>query len=340
MAGYVSGYMVPYGGDTSRWVVSSKDEVYVSTINQVPVLIPYGVSDNYPYTAGSNYSGKWWVYDRDVSVYGEKEINDSSTETRNQVASAYVSLFNRFPGPIPTENWTYIWRFDDGRTKYATVKDMIFAAGQISGGEADFISPFGQNKPYLIPFTRIAPQTGCTNSSANNYLGAETSYQTTLFFGPVVIGPSRIGLSIPCTFTAPAPPVVVPPTPPPTPTGTISLSPSTVQSGETSTLSWTISNATSSASIDNSVGSVSINQSGSRTITSSNTGTITYSLTLDGTVRASTNLTVLSPRAPHIKDNGKWRKVNEIYVKSSNSWKICKSAYVKINGIWKKINEQ
>ncbi|MHB1162936.1 MAG: hypothetical protein ACYCZZ_00175 [Minisyncoccota bacterium] len=81
----------------------------------------------------------------------------------------------------------------------------------------------------------------------------------------------------------------------PTPSCTLTASVSSLQSGSSATLSWTTTHATS-ASIDNSIGAITPNVSGSSTITpSSNT---TYTLTASGaggTVHCAASVTVVPP---------------------------------------------
>ena len=89
-----------------------------------------------------------------------------------------------------------------------------------------------------------------------------------------------------------------PPAPAPTakPTATISASPTTVQKGKSSTLSWTTTNATNVA-IDQGIGDVSTN--GSRSVSPSSS--ITYTLnarSAGGTATASARVTVTTPPPP------------------------------------------
>lgn len=91
----------------------------------------------------------------------------------------------------------------------------------------------------------------------------------------------------------PAPP---PPPPTPAPTVSISASPTTVERGEQTTLTWDSGN-TSSLSIDGGIGNVA----GSGSIVVSPAGSTTYTATATGPGgegRASTRVTVLEPRPP------------------------------------------
>ncbi len=92
-----------------------------------------------------------------------------------------------------------------------------------------------------------------------------------------------------------APPPPPPPPPPPSPTASISVSPDTVQQGQSATLTWQTSNATD-VSID---GIGAVQPSGSQSV--SPTASTTYHLVAKGaggTQDASTRLTVNQPPPP------------------------------------------
>jgi peptidoglycan-associated lipoprotein len=109
-----------------------------------------------------------------------------------------------------------------------------------------------------------------------------------------------------CKKKAPPPP---PPPPPPTPTVTpappaaptiasFAAEPSSIERGQSSTLSWSVSNATSVA-IDNSIGTVQ--PSGSRRVFPGSSTTYTLTATGPGgtqTARATVNVTEPPPPAP------------------------------------------
>ncbi len=89
-----------------------------------------------------------------------------------------------------------------------------------------------------------------------------------------------------------APPPPPPPPPPPTPTASISVSPDTIQKGQSATLNWQTSNATD-VSID---GIGAVQASGSQSV--SPTDSTTYHLVAKGSggsQEASTRLTVTPP---------------------------------------------
>jgi peptidoglycan-associated lipoprotein len=91
------------------------------------------------------------------------------------------------------------------------------------------------------------------------------------------------------------PPPPPPPPPPPSPTAAISVSPDTIQRGQSSTLTWQTSNATD-VSID---GIGAVQPSGSQQVTP--TDSMTYHLVAKGSggsQEASTRLTVTQPPPP------------------------------------------
>jgi peptidoglycan-associated lipoprotein len=96
-------------------------------------------------------------------------------------------------------------------------------------------------------------------------------------------------------------PVTPPPPPPPppkaeAPTVTISADPSTIEKGQSSTLTWRSTNATN-VSIDQGIGDVST--SGSRSVSPSSSTTYTIVAKGEGgTSQASTRITVTSPPPP------------------------------------------
>ena len=92
-----------------------------------------------------------------------------------------------------------------------------------------------------------------------------------------------------------APPPPPPPPPPPSPTASISVSPDTIQPGQSATLSWQTSNATD-VSID---GIGAVQASGSQSVNPSDS--TTYHLVAKGsggTQEATTRLTVTQPPPP------------------------------------------
>jgi peptidoglycan-associated lipoprotein len=94
----------------------------------------------------------------------------------------------------------------------------------------------------------------------------------------------------------PPPPAPPPPAPAAAPTVTISADPSTIEKGQSSSLSWSSTNATN-VSIDQGIGDVST--TGSRSVSPS--ASTTYTITAKGeggTTQASTRITVSAPAPP------------------------------------------
>lgn len=114
-----------------------------------------------------------------------------------------------------------------------------------------------------------------------------------------------------------APPPPPPPPPPPTPTASISVSPDTIQQGQSATLSWQTSNATD-VSVD---GIGAVQPSGSQQV--SPTQSTTYHLTAKGaggTQEATTRLTVTQapppppPSTPSVTDEDLFgQNVKDVY---------------------------
>jgi peptidoglycan-associated lipoprotein len=113
-----------------------------------------------------------------------------------------------------------------------------------------------------------------------------------------------------------APPPPPPPPPPPAPTASISVSPDTIQAGQSATLSWQTSNA-SDVSID---GIGAVQASGSQSV--SPTDSTTYHLVAKGsggTQEATTRLTVTQappppPPAPSLTDEDLFgQNIKDIY---------------------------
>jgi peptidoglycan-associated lipoprotein len=101
-----------------------------------------------------------------------------------------------------------------------------------------------------------------------------------------------------CKKKAPVAPPPPPPPPPPAaaPTATLSASPTTIERGQSSTLSWTTTGSTG-VSIDQGIGDVST--SGSRSVSPSSS--TTYTLTAKGpggSTQATARITVTAPPPP------------------------------------------
>lgn len=394
MSGYVPGYLVPFNQDTSPWFsINTNQEMSVTTINGVGVLIPNGLIGTAPYSSSGSttsgiYAGRFWV-PGDVSNIGGRNwtIIEENNTIRDTIAGAYEFHFRRRAGPVAMENWVWTWRYDGGAAKYGTIYEMVRQGG-VASGELNLVA----TKPYDIPYTYYPPEYGCTNSTALNYRGpAAPLRQFLTTTNPVIISNNNSCTYISATLSASPTEILsgnsstliwstsnstsatisnignvalsgsqtVSPTSTTNytltarnssnltasatatatitvrnrPTGSISLSPSSIENGNSSTLTWSTSNATS-VSIDNGIGAVQ--SSGS--ITVNPTVTTTYNLTVNGyfntSFTTSATLSVSPPIAPYINDNGIWKRARQIYIKDSGVWKQCISAYVNINGTW------
>lgn len=401
MSGYVPGYLVPYNLDTSFWPNQSSDiaEISVSSVNGVPVLIPNGVRPTgrtSPYYGSAGLNGgtaprHWWVPGNVSNIGGQNyTTNDVNNNYRDEIAAAYIKYFNRFAGPVAMENWVYTWLFGGGQSFYGTIDNMIRQGGE-SSGEINS----ARSTPYWIPYTYYAPQIGCTDSTASNYLGPAAQLYQRLFTSPVIISRPSSCTFITASISASPTEILsgssstlswetsnatnvsinngvgnvnssgtrsVNPTSTTTytitasnlsnsnatktssttitvrnnPTASISVSPSTIESGGSSTLSWSTTNATnvSITNYGNNLGS-------SGSVTVNPTSTTTYTLNVTGyfntSASSSATLTVLPPKVPYVKVNEDWRRVKQIYVNDNGAWKLCKSAYVNVNGTWTQI---
>ena len=116
--------------------------------------------------------------------------------------------------------------------------------------------------------------------------------------GAVVLCLLLLMLAGGCKKKAPMTPPPPPPPPPPAaaPTATLSASPTTIERGQSSTLSWTTTGATA-VSIDQGIGDVST--SGSRSVSPSSS--TTYTLTAKGeggSTTATARITITAPPPP------------------------------------------
>jgi len=118
-----------------------------------------------------------------------------------------------------------------------------------------------------------------------------------------------------CKKKAPVPPP--PPPPPPAkaaaPTVTISADPSTIEKGQSSTLTWSSTSATN-VSIDQGIGDVST--SGSRSVSPSSSTTYMISAKGEGgTTQASTRITVTNPPPPPAPPTAREESLEEQFTK-------------------------
>ncbi|NNM83771.1 hypothetical protein HKL94_00945, partial [Candidatus Parcubacteria bacterium] len=140
-----------------------------------------------------------------------------------------------------------------------------------------------------------------TSFSINNGVGAVASVsagsttvsptKTTTYVGTAV----GAGGSVTCEVTVT---VTTPPPPPSAPTCTLSASPTAIQKGSSSMLSWATANATS-FSINQSIGAVTSAVSGSKSVSPTTTTTYTGTATgSGGSTTCSATVTVTAPPPP------------------------------------------
>ena len=303
MSGYVPGYLYsnpPTAGG------SSDQSLYTITVNGITVVTTSGVQQVYPLIVSptAQHAGRWWVNGDVSNINGvDYTYNDPNNYLRDEIADAFISLFNRFPEPGGTEFYVDAW-LNRGGSANGSVYNMVSAN---AGTESAVVA----SNPYQIPYTYFAPQYGCTDPAATNYQAPAPFYQRLFTTNPVILTGGA------CTY--------------PLPTASLSASPTQILRGNSSTLTWSTSNSTS-VSIDNGIGAVA----GSGSISVSPTQTTTYTITASsayGTVTSPATVTIAN--SIYVKDSTVWKKANSIYVKDAGSWKLCNSAYIKQGGVWK-----
>ena len=142
--------------------------------------------------------------------------------------------------------------------------------------------------------------TGATSASIDNGVGSVTPVNSgaKLIFAVTTTNYTLTAKGPGGETTCAAAVTVAPPPPPPAPTCTLSASPTAIQTGGSSTLSWTTTNA-SAFSINQGIGSLAPVAAGSTSV--SPTATITYTGTATGpggTVHCAATVTVTSTPPP------------------------------------------
>ena len=185
---------------------------------------------------------------------------DSNDGVRNQVTSAYYSLFGRYGEVGGVEGYVGTWVYHPTRGGFSSIYQMVLSGG-ISSGEWVAVQSQGRHTNLGLGSSCPPPPVpGCTNPQAANYNPSATVDNGTCYFTP---------------------PYVV-----------LSISPLTIIQGQTSTVSWSTSN--SYYRVINQFGAVGT--SGSRTV--SPVGTTSYVLTaygLGGTRAITKTLIVYIP---------------------------------------------
>lgn len=196
----------------------------------------------YRYSHYNRY-GNLYICDRG-NLWWPGSGGDSNDPIRNQVTSAYYSLFGRYGEVGGVEGYVGTWVYHPTRGGYSSIYQMVLAGG-ISSGEWGNVQSQGRHTNLgLGSQCPPPPVPGCTNPQAANY-----NYRATVDNGT-------------CYFTPPS--------------VSLTITPSAIILGENATISWSTSNSYS-RSIS---GFGSVGTSGSRTV-SPNSRT-TYILTASG----------------------------------------------------------
>ncbi len=159
---------------------------------------------------------------------------------------------------------------------------------------------------------RIDLSDGVSRTGTVHFLNAGGTEIGTL--AGVALYPARTTIAVPST-----PPVI----------NTFTASPATITAGQSSTLSWNVSNATS-VSIDQGIGAVGL--TGSRSV--SPTTTTTYTLTATnagGTVTATAKVTVQAPQLPTVNTFTANPATITAGQSSTLSWNVSNATSVSIN---------
>ena len=223
------------------------------------------------------------------------------TGTASSSSSSVTCTATVTPPPPPT---CHTYSKNDGKITGSIDKGnaTLTIPANVCPVEVSFSSynlPDGKILPYShqVLYDNITHTYG-PGTHAIGPLKLACNWQTDLYLGGVqtTVGPSGTqGLIAYDDLTGQH---CSPPPPPPAPTCTLSANPVTIQTGSSSTLSWTTTNATS-FSISNGVGSVTPALSGSTT--TSPTADTTYTGTAHGpggSVNCTTDVTVTSTPPP------------------------------------------
>jgi len=213
----------------------------------------------YRYSHYNRY-GNIYICDRGQLWWpgGGGDFNDP---VRNQVTSAYYSLFGRYGEQSGVERYVGTWVYHPTRGGFSSIYQMVRAGGDRNqGGSGELQNVQSQGRHTNLGLGANCPFPGCTDSQASNY------------------NPSATFNDGSCTYYPP--------------TVSLSISPSSIIRGQNATVSWSTSRSTSRyINIFGSVGT-----SGSRTV--SPNSTTTYILTasgLGGTRAVAKTLTVYIP---------------------------------------------
>ena len=254
------------------------------TISADPASIPYGGSSTITW---SSTNADWCDIQPDVGTVSP---------------SGFITV-----SPLATTTYT-ITAYGLGGTATTTVTITVASAPaptvQISANPATIV--VGSSTTLTWTSTNavscdIQPDVGTVGPNWS----IEVSPSTTTTYTITATGPGGTATdSVTVTVTAA----------PPAPTVSISANPATIQSGASSALTWSSTNATS-CSINQGIGTV--NTSGSITVSPTETTTYTITATgLGGTTTASATITVTPPPPPQsliIRPNGAGDETNILY---------------------------
>jgi hypothetical protein len=190
---------------------------------------------------------------------------DANDTTRNSITSAYFSLFGRYGELAGVEGYVSTWVYNNGPALYGTITEMVRRGGDRNAsppgsGEWNDVQSRGR---HVWGGAGSCPVLGCTDPAATNYNRNATQDNGS------------------CTY--------------PAPTVSISVNPSSIIRGNSSTLSWSASGVVSSVTVTD-VSSPS--NSGSRSVSPPDDKT--YFITASGSGGSSTASTTLVVYIPPV----------------------------------------
>ena len=187
---------------------------------------------------------------------------DANDGVRNQITSAYMSIFGRYGELAGVEAYVGAWVYGTGRQTYGSIYNMIYNGG-ISSGELNLVQTIGRHTNMSTAPCPPPPVYGCTDPNANNYNPNAT-------------------VNTGCSYS---PPIV-----------NITASPNPIINPASTTLTWYVSGSTYQTLTD--YGSVA--SSGSVTVSPSDDRTYTLTAYGYGSTSASNSVTVVVYIPPNV----------------------------------------